>query len=256
MLKSMAEVELMPAIFTPLVDITVASIYNNNGPLPKRLARCTPDTKAAINAVAADLAGLGHHLRLSDLFRSHDMQKAAHDDFVQGRKKAFSPPPGGSMHEAGRAMDIDLSSIGVSLAKFWEIAKARGFEPIIDKPEAGRSESWHFDCRGSHNVVYRYVQAGKAGVAMAPYTQMAQSGIAGIGVVLDTVPDQGVAMIQSALIRLGLDPGRIDGLMGDRTKGALRDSGADKADPLGSLCDLLRKKFPGEFGAVDAVKAG
>jgi D-alanyl-D-alanine dipeptidase len=143
----------MAALNTPLVAITVASIYNH-GPLPSRMAQCTPDTAAAIKAVVNDLQGLGHELRLSDLFRSYDMQKQANLDFTQGRKTAFSPPPGGSMHEAGRAMDIDLASIGVPLSKFWEIAGAHGFSPIIDSPDASRSEAWHFDCRGSHDAVY------------------------------------------------------------------------------------------------------
>src|ERR1035437_10275393 len=123
----------MPVTYTPLVPINIASIYQ--GPLPHRLAQCTPDTKLAIEAVARDLAGMGFGIRLSDLFRSHDMQAQSHADFVEGRKKAFSPPPGGSLHEAGRAMDIDLGSIGVSLPKFWEIAKAHGFSPIIDTPD-------------------------------------------------------------------------------------------------------------------------
>ena len=38
------------------------------------------------------------------------------------------------MHEAGRAMDIDLSSMGIPLGQFWEMAKAHGFFPIIDQP--------------------------------------------------------------------------------------------------------------------------
>ena len=99
----------MPVTFTPLVPINIASIYN--GLLPHRLAQCTPDTKAAIEAVARDLSGMGFGIRLSDLFRSHDQQAQAHADFVEGRKKAFSPPPGGSLHEAGRAMDIDPADI-------------------------------------------------------------------------------------------------------------------------------------------------
>jgi hypothetical protein len=235
----------LPIAYTPLIPIDIASIYH--GPLPKRLALCTPDTKAAILAVAADLNALGFGLRLSDLFRSHDAQQQAHLDFVQGRKKAFSPPAGGSMHEAGRAMDIDLSSIGVPLAKFWEIAAARGFTPIIDKPESGRSESWHFDCRGSHDAVYRYVTSGRAGSVVAPYTQMSQSGILAIGVVLDTVPTQDVAFVQAALVRLGADPGKIDGIMGDRTKGALRDLGADLDNPVASMDTKLQSTFPAEY---------
>jgi hypothetical protein len=236
----------MAKLTTPLLPITVASIYNN-GPLPKRMAQCTPDTAAALQGVIADVRSLGFHLRLSDLFRSYDMQKEAHEDFVQGRKKAFSPPPGSSMHEAGRAMDIDLGSIGVPLRRFWEIAQARGFFPIIDAPDASRSEAWHFDCRGSHDLVYQYVKSGKAGLSMAPYTQMAQSAIVAIGVQVDQVPDQDIAFQQAALIRLGFDPGRIDGIIGDRTRGALRDAGADQADPTSSLSQKLKEKFPLEF---------
>jgi hypothetical protein len=235
----------MPVSYTPLVPINIASIYN--GPLPHRLAQCTPDTKAAIEAVARDLAGMGFGIRLSDLFRSHDQQAQSHADFVEGRKKAFSPPPGGSLHEAGRAMDIDLSSIGVTLPKFWEIAKAHGFTPIIDVPDPHRSESWHFDCRGSHHAVYEYVQSGKAGTMLAPYTQMAESAISAIGVKLDVVPTQDVAYLQAGLIRLGFDPGRIDGVQGNRTTKAMQAAGADLADPITWLSEALRAKFPAEY---------
>src|SRR5436190_12557252 len=125
----------MAKLTTPLIPITVRSIYGNKDPLPKRMALCTPDTKAAIEGVVSDLRSLGHELELSDLFRSFEMQKQANLDFVEKRKKAFSPPPGGSMHEAGRAMDISLESMGVPLSKFWEIAKGRRFFPIIATPD-------------------------------------------------------------------------------------------------------------------------
>ena len=46
------------------------------------------------------------------------MQKAANADYLEGRKKAFSPPAGGSLHEAGRAMDIHLSTTGIGLTEF------------------------------------------------------------------------------------------------------------------------------------------
>jgi hypothetical protein len=244
-LGSEAHTAAMAVIYTPLVPINIASIYQ--GPLPHRLAQCTPDTKVAIEAVARDLAGMGFGIRLSDLFRSHEMQAQSHADFVEGRKKAFSPPPGESLHEAGRAMDIDLSSIGVPLPQFWEIARAHGFTPIIDAPDPHRSESWHFDCRGSHGAVYDYVQAGKAGTMLAPYTQMAQSAILAIGLKLHTVPAQNVAFLQAGLIRLGFDPGRIDGVHGNRTSKALDAAGADLSDPVTWVSEALRAKFPAEY---------
>jgi len=236
----------MPKLLTPLVAVKVSSIYNR-APLPGRMAKAAPDMAAALDKVVQDLHSLGHDLRLSDMFRSYEMQWQAHQDYATKKKKAYSPPPGGSMHEGGRAIDIDLSSIGVSLKKFSEIAQAHGFTPIIDKPDPSRSEAWHFDCRGSHQAVYDYVRKGKAGAAMPPYTQMAASAIASIGVQLDAVHDQDVAFLQSALIRLGLDPGRIDGVLGALTRSALKDAGVDGNDPAGQLSALLKKKFPLEF---------
>lgn len=229
------------------MSVRIASVYKRD--LPARMARCTPDTAAALRGVAADLRSLGYELRLSDLFRSHAMQKAAHEDYVKGRKQAYSPPPGSSMHEAGRAMDIDLSSIGVALARFWEIAAAHGFYPVTDKPVPSRDEAWHFDRRGSHHAVYEYVRKGNAGASMSPYAQMAQSAIVAIGVKVDEVPDQDVAFVQSALIRLGFDPGRIDGILGERTREALRDSGcADADNAVKFVCEKLREAFPLEYG--------
>jgi hypothetical protein len=137
----------------------------------------------------------------------------------------------------------------VPLAQFWEIAKAHGFSPIIDAPDPHRSESWHFDCHGSHHAVYEYVQAGKAGTMLPPYTQMSQSAILAIGVHVDVIPAQDVAFLQAGLIRLGFDPGRIDGVMGNRTSAALQAAGADLADPEGWMSDALQKKFPGEYAA-------
>ncbi len=85
------------------------------------------------------------------------------------------------------------------------------------------------------------------GTSIPPYTQMAHSAILAIGVRVDALPDQGVGYLQSALIRLGFDPGRIDGVMGERTLGAMRDAGVDPDDPLGSLVLRLKEKFPLEF---------
>ena len=241
----------MTTIYTPLLAVNIASIYIDQ-PLPRRMAMATPDTARALDRIVADLRDLGFNLRLSDLFRSYAQQKAAHADYVEGRKKAFSPAAGGSMHEAGRAMDIELNSIGVPLKRFWEIAAAHGFTPIIETPDSRASESWHFDCRGSHAKVYDYVQAGKAGSAVAPYTMMARSAIASIGILLDSAADQNVAFLQSALIRLGFDPGPIDGNRGSRTDKALENAGikgesSTCADQARTLVAALRAKYPQEF---------
>src|SRR5215475_10926555 len=98
-------------MLNPLIQVAIPSIYGNSKPLPPRMARATPDFVRVLEQLKSQLP----KLRWSDLFRDYDMQKSAHEDFVAGRKKAFSPPPGGSFHEAGRGMDIDLATIGSSL---------------------------------------------------------------------------------------------------------------------------------------------
>ncbi len=241
---------------SPLVPINILSIYKNKLgdllPLPTRMAQCTPDTYTAIFNIAKDVAAKGGKLILSDLFRSYDMQSQSHKDYVSGKKSAFSPAPGGSFHEAGRAFDMDLSKIKISLADFWIIAAKYGMQPIIDKPVSGQSESWHFDCHGSHQLVYDYYKAGKAS-NLKPYTAAAASGILSIGVHVDEFGNnQQQAALQSCLIRLGKDIGNIDGEIGQRTHMALTQLGISfdlnkVADMLLQAEHLVQLKFPAEF---------
>jgi hypothetical protein len=238
----------------PLNEITIPSIYKNrNGqrvPLPKRMAQCTPDMEAALRAVAAELGERGGKLVLSDMFRTYDMQLQSHLDYVSGKKTAYSPPPGGSLHEAGRALDLDLGSLGIKLSAFWELARPLGLSPIIDQPISKMNEAWHFDCRGSHQIVYKYYQDG-SGANFKPYAAMAASAILAIGVQVDAfTSNQEAAAIQGGLIRLGQTLGNIDGSIGRKTKNALDNVGVPFTDPrttLRAVEDLLRLKFPEEY---------
>ena len=140
------------------------SIYEINGQrvlMPERMARLTPDMKKARYGIRADAEAAGGKFALSYLFRSYDMQLQAHLDFSSGKKRAFSPPPGGSLPESGRAFDVDLKGLNMPLANFWQIAQRIGGLPIIAEPNPKASEAWHFECRGSHQIVYDYYQAGK-----------------------------------------------------------------------------------------------
>jgi hypothetical protein len=238
---------------TPLPNINIESIYFKDKkrlPLPKRMAQCTPDTQKALIAIGEAVEKKGGRLILSDLFRSYDMQLQAHLDFVTGRKKAFSPPPGGSMHEAGRAFDLDLDSLKIKLADFWKIAEKFGVFPIIEEPKAGVSESWHFDCRGSHQKVYEYYKA-KKGTNMKAYTAMSASGILSIGVRVDAFgKNQTDAAIQAGLIRLGFELGNIDGDIGQKTRIALDKAGIEWTTAEGVLLDVenqLKEKYPAEY---------
>jgi hypothetical protein len=45
-----------------------------------------------------------------------------------------------------------------------------------------------------------------------------------VGEALDALPNQDVAWLQSALLRLGFDLGRIDGVMGDGSRSAMSEA--------------------------------
>lgn len=246
-------------MFTPLLPVIIDSIYNGK-PLPKRMALCTPDMFTAIFATKADLkATQTNDLVLSDLFRSYDMQLQAHLDFVTGKKTAFSPLPGGSMHEAGRAFDLDLAKIRkLTLPKFWPLAANRGLSPILKSPDPKQDEAWHFDCRGSHDLVYKYYIAKNGDNFASPYAAMAASAIISIGQKVDALGnDVRPAYIQSGLIRLGKVIGDLDGQIGPRTRQALTESGIDNTLEVGAIAGLidrkLQERFPNEFFAAGPV---
>lgn len=84
---------------------------------------------------------------------------------------------------------------------------------------------------------------------------MAVSGILAIDVRVDRFQSkQTEAKIQAALIRLGFDPGAIDGDLGNRSKTALSTLGVPFTTPAEMYATLdtrLREAFPTEF-AVDS----
>ena len=241
----------MPAL---LVRPLIISIYEVNGQrvlMPERMARSTPDMKKAMYGIRADVEAVGGKFALSDLFRSYDMQFQAHLDFSSGKRKAFSPPPGGSMHESGRAFDVDLKGLNMPLANFWQIAKKMAVVPIIAEPNAKASEAWHFECRGSHQIVYDYYKAGKGTNFAKPAAAMAASAIVAAGLKHDRFKGMDEeAYLQSGLIRLGQEIGNIDGGIGPRTQGVLSSigiTGATRAEQIQILDALLQQKFPDEF---------
>lgn len=229
-----------------LVPLNILSIYGTNGnkygPLPSRMALCTPDTRNALLALS-DLVERRHGGRfvLSDLFRSYDMQLQAYLDYVTKKKKAFSPAPVGSMHESGRAFDISLADLKpVSLPKFWELSATVGVVPIIGKPVASASESWHFECRGSHQKILDYVKRLGVSSNLKPAAAMAMSAaleaysierVASTEKLLKddkgSFLDMTTFQIQTRLIRLEVEGsdsiGRLDGLIGPKTRAVLKE---------------------------------
>jgi hypothetical protein len=238
---------------TPLIKVEILSIYTLHGErvlLPARLALVTPDMHRAITGIEKDIIQKGGRLVLSDLYRSYDMQMQAYLDHRNGKKSAYSPPPGGSMHESGRAFDLSLEDIKISLSDFWKMAKPYGIKPIISSPDKRKNEAWHFDCRGSHGIVYDYYAKGK-GTNMKPYEAMAASGILAVGQKVDRFGEkQAEAYFQSCLVRLGYQLGNVDGLIGRKTKKAVKDAGIDGHDITESISiveDKLQEKYPEEY---------
>lgn len=241
---------------TPLVPINIISCYKSPLgdllPLPAYMAKCPPDMYSAIFRIAEELAQKGGKLVLSDLFRTYDMQLQSYLAYSSGKKPSYSPPPGGGFHESGRAFDLDLTKIHISLSDFWQIAGKYGVKPIISRPETSLSEAWHFDCRGSHQVVLDYYAAGK-GTNFKPYTAAAASAILSEGIRVDAFGvNQKQAAIQSCIIRLGKEIGSMDGHIGRRTHAALDELEItfDPGNPdtmLLQLENMIQEKFPEEF---------
>jgi hypothetical protein len=239
---------------TPLVRPIVMSVYEVQGArvlMPERMAKCTADMKRAMYGIRDEVQTAGGAFALSDLFRSYDMQFQAHLDYTSGKKKAFSPPPGSSMHEAGRAFDVDLRSLKMSLADFWKVAAKWGVMPIIAEPNPKASEAWHFECRGSHQVVYDYYRGGQGTNFARPAEAMAASAILSAGLPHDRFKGkENEAYIQSGLIRLGKTIGNIDGAIGERTRAALKDlqvADGNPADQAAAIDVQLQQRFPTEF---------
>lgn len=238
-------------MFAPLEKVKIPSSYG--GDLPERMAKCAPDMLGALTKIANDLAATKTRLVLSDLYRSYDMQLQAHLDYVTKKKKAYSPAPGGSMHEAGRAFDMELNELKkIDLGDFWEIAAKYGVVPIIDTPSSGKSEAWHFDCRGSHDLVHRYYAAGKGSNFTAPYRAMAASAIVSTGQKVDELGDDPLSgYVQSALIRLGQDIGNMDGRIGPKSRAGLAALGIDPNADLATVAAIvdrrLQEQFPSEY---------
>jgi len=198
------------------------SIYKRDGvrvklPFPLNQMVCT--AIEGFHSMRDEVIALGGQLYLSDCFRTYDMQYQAHLDYTTGKKKAFSPPPGRSFHEAGRAIDIDVENLGISLSRFWDIASKHGWVPIIAKPSTSYSECWHFDFREFWEIILQ-----KYG-----YSKAANLAIMDIGVNVDEV-----LLSQGHLAVQGRYDMALDGIHGKMTEAAMRKFKYDVGLPIDS----------------------
>ena len=142
-------------------------------------------------ALFQEIEKRGGCFRLSDCYRDAAMQAQAHQDYVTGRKKAYSPPAGGSMHQAGRAIDLDLAvliqpgSVPKGSHLFDEnevraIFEAHGWTFIAPAGNPHRvdiKESWHIEYRAKFQHTYDATMA-KLQNHGAAYRAMAKAAIA------------------------------------------------------------------------------
>jgi peptidoglycan hydrolase-like protein with peptidoglycan-binding domain len=132
--------------YVGVVVVEVPSIYGHKTLLlPKRMAMLISSAARALVEVYTEVVRAGGHLYISDMFRSSEEQDKAHDDWVKGRKAAYSPPSCSSMHEAARAIDIDAFDTGIGHAAVRKILVGHGWTPITSSLTG--SECWHYEYR-------------------------------------------------------------------------------------------------------------
>ncbi len=182
-----------------------------------------PDADKALHKLRSATEEAGGKLYVTEVYRSWMTQDKAHKDYLSGRKKAFVAPAGESFHQAGRAIDIDLTGLrglasesGNTLLDFWNIAMKLGWRPIIGSPDAWASEAWHFEYPGDD---WKYM------VDFAPNKVAAKSAIYDTGQQdpMDSPQAAMVKFVQSQCNRLiGMAPGllwlEVDGRLGPMTQ--------------------------------------
>lgn len=242
------------------VDGTILSSYASSGKTggPREALRplaqlgkagiAQPNTAAKLKQLNDAVLSAGGDFRVTECHRDISVQRAArakYDRWVAAgkpapgtarfdaktMKAAFVATPGRSGHNAGISIDIDLGSLkfpGVAadkrLDKLWEIATPIGWSPVIRTPDERASESWHFDCWGTLSGVrdrLGYEQAALCGAILVGHGDL--SGFD--------------AEVQALLVRAGFDIGKIDGVLGPKSRAALSTA-------IGTFDSLIAQKDP------------
>ena len=110
----------------PSVKPLVRSIYEVAGErvlMPERMAKVSPaDLKRALYGIRDELQVVGGKLELSDLFRSYACSCRLTSTSSVRKRRPSARRQAAACTEAGRAFDVDLSRIKVSLADFLQTA--------------------------------------------------------------------------------------------------------------------------------------
>jgi murein L,D-transpeptidase YcbB/YkuD len=201
---------------TGVVGVEVPSIYGRKGdPLPKRMAKLVTAAAQSLQRVYGAVAAEGGHLLLSDAFRSAEEQQRAHHDYVTGKKSAFSPPSCNSVHEAGRAIDIDAYDTGIGHARVRAILNEHGWVHIVETLTG--NESWHYEFREARWEEFKEAH-GYAAMARAMKQEIGNT----VGLEIAEEKKAEVRRLQE-LLRL-VDGAKLapDGIYGVRTRRAVK----------------------------------
>lgn len=192
----------------------------------KENAYVCPDMLEALIQLDAAVTAQNGTLYITDLGRTWELQQKRREDYEKKIKPAYAAVPGGSFHQAGRAVDFSTSELNFQgvpkeqwLKKFWDICRPLGFHPIISIPDLKKSECWHFDFPGkAWEAAYAYKD--KFSSDAIDYTLIAKCCILDIGKWDPKEnPDKVMKMyIQAQLIRLGkYEIGTVDGILGQKS---------------------------------------
>ena len=200
-----------------VVKVRAPGIYGNKGsPLPARMAKLVKPAAEALAKVFEDIVAEGGCLYLSDMFRSANEQQKAHEDWKAGRKSAYSPPACASVHEAGRAIDIDAFDTVIGHKRVREILNKHGWINIVETLTG--AECWHYEFREARWEDYK---------AEHGYQAMAHAMKEEIGNLVrrpqaEKQKDQ-VRWLQTSLNTiLGIDL-QADGIYGEATRAAVKE---------------------------------
>ncbi len=206
------------------------SNFNNQG---QRGNFVTPDMAEGLRKLEEAVRLEGGQFLVIDLFRDWKTQADNRKSYVTGKKKAFVAKPGGSFHNAGRAVDIQVKELDFPgldkddwLQKFWDLATPLGFRPIIRIPELGVSECWHFDFPGDD-----WSRAYDA----LPYSEVAKCATLDVG---EWDPTENKPMVQRMFVQAQLirlhqyQIGKVDGIFGPKTNIVLNVMGNPSAEEL------------------------
>jgi len=201
-----------------VVKIRVPSIYGpeKGAPLPARMARLVRAAAAALQNVYEDIVHEGGHLYITDMFRSAADQQRAHQDYLSGRKSAYSPPPCSSVHESGRAIDIDTLDTGIGHRRVREILNGHGWINIVDTLTG--DECWHYEFR--ETKWQAYLQANGY-PAMARAMKEEIGNLAGLAAAQSREAE--ILWLQTSLNKVLGAHLTVDGIYGPQTKDAVRE---------------------------------